>query len=166
MLLLVAVAAPAAVYRYVDENGQIHFTDSPVPGADPMDLPEAQTYSPADLPPPPPLGDMGDRFQYGSITIAQPQPEATFRSAERTVPVRVAVQPSLRESDRIMIYLDGEPALPAPSRSGRAVLKVTARGTHHVSAAVIDSSGEPIGRSESVEFYMKPPVVNALDNVN
>ena len=41
----------ADVYRSVDENGNIVFTDKPSPDAEKVELQEVQTVSPASVPP-------------------------------------------------------------------------------------------------------------------
>lgn len=166
-LLMITMTASAAVYKYVDKNGEVHYTDKPVPGARRLDLPQIQTYSPGELPPPSTVPEPGQgkaQAVYESVSLVRPQPKETFRSAERTVILSVRTQPALRLQDRFMFYLDGKPVLAEPTRSNTTVIKVMARGTHHASAAVIGPEGKSLARSAPVEFYMKPPVVGALNN--
>ena len=49
--LLLAMASSAEVYRFVDENGNVVFTDKPSPDAELVNVDELQTIKP------PPVGD-------------------------------------------------------------------------------------------------------------
>ena len=47
MWMACAAAMSATVYKWVDENGVIHYSDQPHPGAQKMQIEPAQTYTPA-----------------------------------------------------------------------------------------------------------------------
>lgn len=49
-LLLCATAAPAEVYKWVDEQGRIHYGDRPPAGTPLADLPDIQVVEPGTLP--------------------------------------------------------------------------------------------------------------------
>ncbi len=166
LFALMALSASAAIYKYVDKNGEVHYTDKPVSGAERMNLPQIQSYSPADLAPveiPESSPPAKTAAAYRSISLDRPRPGETFRSAERTVTLSVRTDPALRPRDRIMFYVDGAPALQAPSRANALVVRIDARGTHHATAAVIGPDGKELARSQPVEFYMKPPVAHNAD---
>ena len=47
-VLLVTRAAAAEIYRWVDENGEVHFSDRPRPGASTVRVPKAPAPAPAE----------------------------------------------------------------------------------------------------------------------
>ena len=51
LALIFALPAAAEVYRWVDENGVVHYTDKPpAPGAEPAKLPKLQKMPSGQLP--------------------------------------------------------------------------------------------------------------------
>ena len=87
-LLLMNTALFADIYRVVDENGNVTYTDQPPQdGAQPMDLPDLSVIQTETPPEPPPVreeeksGAMSSREMrrlYNDFTITQPQDEETF----------------------------------------------------------------------------------------
>src|SRR5215813_14419598 len=49
LLLVCSVALAATVYRWVDEDGVVHYSDQPHPNAEKMQVHAAQTYKPSAL---------------------------------------------------------------------------------------------------------------------
>lgn len=160
-LSLLAATATAAtdIYRWVDENGVIHYSDSPHPGAEkvvladtprPSATPRAYAASQRTLP------TNGEPAQpaasrYENLAVVQPAPEETLWNLEGRLSVRLDLQPALRPGDRVRVYLDGE----AREVSGlQFELQEVYRGTHNLQAEVVTASGEPLIRSEAIRFYV------------
>ena len=150
------------VYKWVDDKGVIHYTDkAPTEGATPAKLPPLQTYKGGTNP------DL-HKFDKGTpgkapaaaeaqLQLVTPAKEETFRSAERTVPVAVLVTPPLTPGQQIVFMLDGKATEPTTDTS-YAFTEVD-RGAHTVSASLVDASGNELAHSDSVTFYMMPPIV-------
>lgn len=166
ILLLCAAPAWAAIYRWTDAQGNIHFSDKPHPGARKVEhLPQLDTYSA-----PPQALSRGASGQssaakiahdrYRTLRVVAPQPKQTFRSAQRTIRVSVRSQPSLqaRRGDRFVYYLDGH-KIAGPTAANSVVLHGINRGTHNISAAVVNAKGRELVRAVPVTVYMKPPIV-------
>src|SRR5215472_9694670 len=49
LLLVCSLALAATVYRWVDENGVVHYSDQPHPNAEKMQVHAAQSYKPSAL---------------------------------------------------------------------------------------------------------------------
>jgi len=156
LLCLVTATVSAEIYKWVDPDGSVVYSDTPRKNAEKVELPPPSTYSPPPLPsmqttarPSPTQQDA-----YQSFAIVQPQPEQTFWN-QPNVDVVVALQPALQtgKGHRIEITLDGKPL---PATTGLQVsLGNLDRGTHTVSAAVDDAGGTPLLSAGPVTFYVK-----------
>lgn len=170
VLLLFTAPVSAAIYRWTDAQGNIHFSDKPHPGAERVkNLPALESYSPPSLPTrhdsaksdSSGQGSAAPPDHYHRLRLTSPQPKETFRSAERKVTVDVKPVPRLdpKRGDRLVYYLDGH-RIAGPTTSTTVVLHNVDRGTHAVAAAIVNGDGDELIRSVPVTFYMKPPIAN------
>lgn len=162
-----SLALPAGadqVYRWVDANGVIHYTDEP-PQKDlkPVELPPLQSISAQkiDSALPPPSGAPSRTASAASssgleVRLTAPKPDETIRGAERIVPVAVAFNRPLPEGARLVYLLDGNPMQTTSASSSE--LSGVDRGTHLVAVAVVDGSGKELARSAPVIVHVKPPI--------
>ena len=163
VLALLAGTAVAAdpVYKWVDENGVVHYTDKPPSdNAKPAKLPPLHTYksgtnpnlSKFDKGPAP-----GKATGAAQIELVTPAHDETFRGAQRTVPVAVVVTPQLKEGQKLIYLLDGAPQA-APTTDTSFAFTEVARGSHTASVTLVDAAGTTLATSKSVTFHMKPPI--------
>lgn len=158
-LLLTPALASAAVYKWRDEAGRLHYSDQPVDGAEAVELPPPSTYKAPDTPPArerPRLSIDEAAPEYRQVVITEPDPDATYRNATGTVPVRVVLDPPLRGGHRVLFLLDGQP-WGEPQRTTTVQLQELPRGAHVLQAVVIDNRGERLARSEPVPFFLHKP---------
>lgn len=159
LLLATTVTAEDKVYRYVDANGVIHYTDKPPSkGAKPVKLPKLQTFSggtgaPAPAPDASPL-PVAPQF---SLAINSPTPDQTFRGTGTTVNVTVSILPALVSGYGLIYYLDGTPQNDTPITQTSHTLSGLERGSHDITVALVGPKGEEVARS-SVTVYMKQPI--------
>jgi len=165
LALLAGAATTAAqekVYRWVDEDGVVHYSDQAVPGAEEVIIQSAPSQGrrapPPDAPPlyePPPREQepaADEPFSYESISFSSPTAEETLWNIGGTLNVQVTVTPSLRSGHRLRLYFDGEPQTITGTQ---ATLQEVWRGTHNLQAEVVDSDGEMMIRSEPIRFYVQ-----------
>jgi hypothetical protein len=154
-----AAAQTITTYRWVDAQGVVHYSDTPQPGAQVIQLQSAQTYQ-APAPPAAPGAkavavpkDADGPYQ--SCSVVQPAAEASFFNPE-SVPVSVQLTPDLRAGDQIAVTVDG--AALSPMNPGRLQYQVSAplRGAHTVNVAVQDADGKQVCHS-SLTFYVQQP---------
>jgi hypothetical protein len=155
--LLLAGVAAAATYKWVDKNGVVHYSDRPVPGAVLVDLGKTQTYTP-------PVASERNRQQpdptapvdssYRDLDLWRPYADETFRNTGNVVPVRLRLEPELRPGHSIWIYLDGRRVDGLPETGDSFELTEIWRGTHTLTAMVVDGDGKQIIRSQTVTFHM------------
>jgi hypothetical protein len=160
--LLLVQPALAQVYRWVDEDGVVHYTDRPVEGAEVVDLPESEGTEfrrPASVRPTEPAAtgeepdDQG--FSYESFRIAQPSDEETLWNIGATLDVSLSLAPGLREGHEIEVWFDGSVVESREPASLSFAIPEVYRGTHNLWARVLDSSGRVLIQSNEVTFYVQ-----------
>ena len=158
LLLIVASTVPAAVYKWVDQTGEVHYSDQRVPGAEPVELRNSSIYSPTKTPKEvdwrEAAGVTARPGSYDSLAITSPAQEQTIHSNEQQVNVAISVQPPLTEGDSFRLFLDGT-AVSGNLATPLITLQNVERGTHTLSAAVVDQAGKERIRSETVTFYLR-----------
>jgi hypothetical protein len=163
-LILVACSVASAattVYKWVDENGVIHYSDQPHDNAAKLEVREPTTYSPKTGPAAAvrsveQAAAEGTQGPYQSCSLAQPTPEQVFLSAY-SVTVMVNTSPALRPGDRVVVTLDGRPLTNLAGASTSITINPIDRGTHSVEATIQDPSGQPVCTTASSTFYVRQP---------
>lgn len=162
LLGAVPMASPAAtLYKWVDDQGVVHYSDQPEPGAEKIKVKPAQTFkggtprvanAPASSAPTagPPLS---------RLAIESPTPEQVFIN-QSGVDVVADVQPGLLSGQQVVFLLDGKPVEGLGPESTSVTLDLVARGTHSVAVQVLDERGRVVATSSSVTFYVREPTLN------
>lgn len=157
-LLVVAHGAAAEVYRWVDGDGNVIFSDTPQEGAEAVELGETTVVPAIEVPREPRPGQSGDGSQravaYESVSIASPANEETLRNLP-TVDVSVALSPPLqaRFGHELQLIVDGQP-FAEPGTQTTFSLPEVYRGSHTLQAVVLGPDGEEIARSPQSVFFM------------
>jgi hypothetical protein len=166
VIALLALPVTAQVYRYVDKDGVVHYTDKP-PSRDakPVELPPLHTVPALEVAPQQgvrtaPVAEQIPEQGYTAARITSPQPEAIIRDAQRMVSISVNLSPPLRPGHLVRFELDGTPIGPALAQTSTSV-HVPNPGEYRVSAAVLDELGREVQRTDSVKFFMRPPIARA-----
>jgi hypothetical protein len=164
LILVLAAGVQAAVYKWVDAQGVIHYSDRPEEGAVEVQLPEPSIYTPRPLPQSktpskPASDDSAQSAAYERFTITSPSEGEYLRNATGDVPVSMALVPDLKPGHRIQLGLDGVGARQTVA-STRAVLKEVNRGPHSLSAEVIDEAGAPVISADPVRFFLFREIVD------
>jgi Domain of unknown function (DUF4124) len=151
-LLFASTAAHAdKVYKWVDAQGNVLYTDQPRKGAQEIKIAkQPPSAAPASF-----VSLQEDRSRYSAVMLSVPTNEDTIRDNEGNVKIAVNVVPPLRADlgDRIRLSLDG--ALESDVNSSEVVLSGLDQGTHTLQAVVTDKDGRVLARSDPVEFYLK-----------
>jgi len=166
--VLISISAGAAdeVYRWVDQDGVIHFgAQPPNKDAKPAALPQLQTYSHnvgnkvLPLVPLEAASKPASGATVKELRILAPVQDEIFRESICNVSVAVAVLPALPAGAGVLFYLDGAPKNAKPSSTTSTVFNAVERGEHTVSATAVDAAGKALGRATDVTFHCKPPTV-------
>ena len=164
-LLLAMTPLHAQVYKWTDGEGRVHYTDKPHPNAEKIILPDAQSYS---TPPEAPQqsvfkqnADEEKKMDDYSLVITDPQNQATIRNNQGYVPVKVSVEPDLREGYTLQMTFDGQ-ELGKPQASPMFTLNNVLRGSHTLRVKLLNPEGVIVGTTEQVTIFMHRPRVGMV----
>lgn len=158
--LLAGDASFAQAYKWIDEDGVVHYSDRPEPGAEQVTL---SASKPARRTPPPTAAstaapseaapaEPARPFRYESLSVVAPGAEETLWNIEGVLNVSLAVSPALQPGHRVRVYFDGTPQ---PATGTSFQLQEVYRGTHNLQAEVLDASGTLMIRSAPIRFYVQ-----------
>ncbi len=169
LVLLGLLAAPFVLageaYVWTDEDGVVHYSDVPVPGAKRIELAEPNiSRSPAPRSSEDGAAESGDQepadeaapFRYESLEVASPGAEETLWNIEGVLNVSLALSPALQPGHQVRVYFDGNPQIV----SGTSFqLQDVWRGVHNLQAEVLDETGKMLIRSRTNRFYVQQTTV-------
>ena len=157
LVLATGTAQAQKIYKVVQPDGTILFTDSPSPGDD------AEQVDVGPLNSAPALASPADAFDdsaaveaevgYSAFRITSPGNDEAIRGNTGSVNVDLSLEPSLRSGDNIDLLLDGQSI--GGGKSTAITLTEMDRGTHSVQALVKNSAGQVVARSNTVTFTVQ-----------
>ncbi len=167
VMVLAMVALPAlaqtSIYRTVDEDGNVVFTDAPPADTrkkiERIENPHINSMPPpGDIAPPPAPADEPQDAQPGfEVVITAPANEITIPNGPGNFSVSASVSPTLQGEHSLQLFMDGSP-WGDPQRGARWSLTNVFRGQHDLTVGVIDESGETLAMSEPVRVYVFRPI--------
>jgi hypothetical protein len=156
LALLLAASAFGEAYTWTDEDGVVHYSDRPHPGATTVELGEFSNSRPAATTSAPARRDTETAPalipNYTSIEIVTPSAEETLWNIETILNVDLDLTPALMAGHQIRVYYDGMPQLVS---SASFQLEEVYRGVHNLQVEVIDSTGKLLIRSRPNRFYVQ-----------
>lgn len=171
-LLLVSLFCAAAfgqqAYRWTDENGQVHYSDRPAPGATQIELRGAQGYSPAVQPRAQQAAAESSQptvREYTAFNVISPAQQETLWNIGAVLNVQVELEPGLQPGHHLGAYLDGQ-LIDVRATTTQFQLPDVFRGTHTLQAVVLDASGEELLRSLAVTFMVMQTSLQNPNNPN
>ena len=157
LALVLGPAGATTLYKWIDEDGVPHFSDQPHPGAEIIELEEAQTFTA------PPViepardregADDGGQFSYQGFWIAAPRGGQTLWNIEGNLSVALSLTPPLQPGHRLRVFLDGELVEGLAEASMSFTVPEVYRGTHTLRATAVDAADTVIAETEPVTFYV------------
>tara|TARA_B100000446_G_scaffold184217_1_gene205777 strand:- start:2834 stop:3562 length:729 start_codon:yes stop_codon:yes gene_type:complete len=151
-----ASASSSKIYRVVDENGNVVFTDQKPGGAAASEevklrptnaVPIKRVELPREEVEQDPVPSEGNFAGYESISISSPEPGSTIRNPQESIKIAVELVPQLQEGHRLVV-LDNGNELP-----GLQLLNPD-RGVHTLTAMVVSSEGEVLIQAAPIELYI------------
>jgi len=159
-IALLATLSHAQVYRHVDKEGNVTFTDAPPPDAQPVEIGPTNTASPPPTAYPkrePEKADGEAEIKY-SINITAPAHESIFHGGGNFT-VNASITPGLKEAHMLQLLMNGAPRGEAQKSTTWPLTNVF-RGEQVLSVTVVDDKGEQIAQSEPVTVYVFRPSSN------
>ena len=159
ILFFASSSKAVPVYRWVDENGQVNYSDRPGPGAVLIDLstgapsrdagPSSPQGSQRAMEPPTPAV-----AAYDTLAVLQPVSRETLWGTAGRVEIAIGISPELQARHSLALYLDGAPAEFGIHATGFAIEDVP-RGEHTVQAVILDEADRELLRSAPVTFFVQ-----------
>ena len=159
-LFVMPIAMAGEAYVWTDEDGIVHYSDRPVPGAERIELTDPNSSQPLIRRPREAARaseeqaptDETEPFSYESFEIVSPGAEDTLWNIEGVLNVSMALSPPLQPGHQVRVYFDGSPQMV----SGTNVqLQEVWRGVHNLQAEVLDETGKMLIRSRTNRFYVQ-----------
>lgn len=157
LMSVISVAAiSATVYKWVDENGVIHYSDQPHENAEKVELTSPQTYkgssrTPARANTQPQSAAVRSGNNYDTCAVVSPSNDETLPNTF-SVATTVQVNPAPHGGDQLIVLFDGKRVPNFPAAGGYFTFTEIDRGTHTLQALVQDAGGRVLCQSPSVSF--------------
>jgi hypothetical protein len=170
LLFLFPLASQADIYKTIDANGNVIYSDRPSANATVISLPKANTTAATQTATPPSSsseaqsttseevasalsGEKKDgRKPYTKFAIASPADQESIQN-QPILNVSLEVEPTLQAGDVIQVYVDGGPIGNA-SHATEFNLTVPYRGTHVLSAILFDKDMHVLAKTSSITIYV------------
>ncbi|PCJ38390.1 MAG: hypothetical protein COA75_01110 [Cellvibrionales bacterium] len=150
------------VFRVVDEDGQITFTDSPAANtkSETINLPAINI---AIAPSPRAIEGNDeateDEVPYTSARITQPLNNATIPPGQTNLVVELGLKPALQEGHLAQLYIDGR-TQGAASASTTFSISGLNRGEHKVRIEILGADKKRKAKTTAVTFHVKQHSAN------
>lgn len=167
LLVLIAAGAQAqsSIYKTVDENGNVVFTDAPPANsgqAERVEIQPINTTPPVEKRAPVRSRFDDERFEEEVveqvITILRPSHEEQIPMGPGNFSVSIKVSPPLENSQSLQLFMDGVP-YGSPQRDSTWALTNVFRGGHEIAVGVMDDKGEIPTMSEPITVYVQRPSI-------
>ena len=165
-LWLVSLTASAQIYKSVDENGVVTFSDAPPAAssgkASTVVQPNVTNSMPGLSPAvPSPEAATNEKSAARSVSIASPQNNATIPMGAGIFDVTAELGAPLAEDELLALYLDDE-LVNSPQASTVWTLTYVIRGPHTPQERQLSSAGETLGESEKITvLVLRPSILRA-----
>jgi Domain of unknown function (DUF4124) len=164
--LLVAFALPAMVvpaiaaeaWRWKDAQGVIHYSDTPVPGAERVALPATPNVGTVATPAPTPPPAIPEPFKYSECVVLAPGNDQIF-NAVSSVTASIRIAPPLQQDHRIQVVLDNNVYAAWPARMLTFKIDNLNRGTHTLVVNVVDASRKSLCAGPPISFHVRQPTI-------
>ena len=141
------------IYKSVDESGAPSFSDTKTEGAEVITVEPVNVQTILTAPPPSYKHISTEAsFSYKTLAITSPADQTTLRN-EHSILLQAAIEPSLK-TDHHLEFLDNGQALKAAGKHSSIELVNLARGTHTLTARIVDKSNRALKTSIPVTVYV------------
>ena len=164
LLALSGWVAAATLYKWVDADGVVHYSDTPHAGAEQIQITGAQTYHNTPVPAAPspaaPATALPPAGAAYTCVITAPARDAALYAPE-SVEVSVQSIPALREGDTFSVLVDGQALSPVSADGQQFLMGSPERGTHTISAQVRGGDGSVLCNAAPISFSVQRPSVHS-----
>ncbi len=145
------------VFKQVDDQGHITFTDNPTANSESSEVKLAPINTQPALVRPSALPETPTdavEVPYTMSRITQPGSNSTVTPGQRTITVQISLKPDLQDGHLVKLYHNGH-LYGTPSSSTSYSLSNLIRGLHQVRAEIIGEDGKKKASTQTVNFHVK-----------
>ena len=161
-VILLASPVAAEVYRNVDAEGNVTFSDEPSEGSEAVQVKPVTTVT---LPKPQNVRETEKLREevkregsvYESVTFAYPENNQAFHSGSGDIQFEVRSTPGLQTGHKYEVTLDGQPV--GQSASGSVTVRSVFRGTHNARVHIVDENGVQVKTGPEISFTVHRPAI-------
>ncbi len=168
-LVITASELTAQVYKVVDKDGNVTFTDKPPPdGSKPMELPPLSVIEAPSFDAAPsaatsdPLVEVEEevplrtlRRDYEGFSIVSPLQEESLWGPDGPISVAWNSPSALQEGMQVTVYLNGKKQTTTTQQM--VVVAGLPRGEHIITAEIKDSKNRIVATAAPITFYVRQP---------
>ena len=160
--LLLSMQATAAVYKKVNPDGSVEFSDIPQNNSEEIEIKPVQTIPAIKLPPSAETTkaeaetETMETFRYKSLEIISPKNDEAVRENTGQLMVTAKLEPELRPEyeHHIVWLLDGKKIEQGSVTGLQLKIENLDRGTHQLQIRVVDYDGNVVIKSSVISFHM------------
>lgn len=160
--LLFCVPVSAEIYRQVDAQGNVTYTDEPSDQA-PAEEVKIRPVTTVTLPKPETVSEPEQLREevetegsaYSDVRITAPEDGEAFHSGSGDIAFEVASSPELRDGHKYEVTLDGQPV--GQTTSGTVSVRNVYRGTHEAGVSIVNRNGVTIKSGDTISFTIHRP---------
>ncbi len=152
----------AEIYKSVDKDGNVVYTDQAPHGGkktEKITLKPSNSVPAIETPAIKLSPDNPDKpFKYKTLRIVSPEHDSAIEHGPGNFSVTAKINPNLRNSDSIQLFIDGEPYGQPGSSTSWALTNVF-RGTHILQVKVLNARGKTLKKSKKSSIHVFRPSV-------
>lgn len=154
-LILCSITTTAEVYKSIDADGKVTFTDQPDASAEavkintPNTLPTVATPDRTTSP-----SDSENLSGYASVAISSPADNSIIANGLLPFTVAATTKPALQEGHKLQLKIDGKVH---STSSGSFAISGIHRGEHQFQVVIIDENDQVLKRSATVKVFAYRP---------
>ncbi len=159
-LTLVMHSSHAELYKWIDKDGSIIYSDTPPYEGAKQLVPPGLTTTPAvkvekKKPTTPTSSDDSDDFKYTGFRIISPKHDQAIRDNQGNIAISLAITPSinLKKGHYVTMTLDGKD-IEEKFISASITLKNIDRGSHTLSATLKNKTGQILMSSKPITLHL------------
>ncbi len=164
-LLVGVVCQAAAVYKWIDADGVVHYSDQPMPGAEKIQTGSSSgrtgTSTAATAVAAKPVEKPKKRssaLDYDEFAIVSPTQNQTF-FGDTAVTVKLNLVPELRANQAITWNLNGKILDDQAPDATLFTLDNLPRGSYSLAATIVDQTTGESANAETISFVVQQPSV-------
>lgn len=154
VLLLSPITHAQTVYKYVDKHGNLVYSDTPVTGAEAVEVQPATTIqmAPVKLPDPTPKAPVAPTG-YKRVTISTPSNDAVFSNDPAPVVITGSSDPRLMPGHAYRFSINGKAS--EPLTEPHYTLESPERGSYTAVLEIVDRNLHSLAQSAPITFHVK-----------